>query len=104
MNDGPPKIDFHSLLVDLLSECEAHGMVKPLIVCVTSPNGSILAMRVSGGDIDPDLLAENTERRGFEPPLTIMVVDQTNYSFRLAVNRHGGYVGQKQLELGPNQG
>lgn len=87
------------MVVDVLSECESHGMVKPLIVCVTCPNGSILAMQVSGGGVDPELLAENTKRGGLEPPLTVMVVDQTNYSFRLTVNRHGGYVVQKQLDL-----
>lgn len=87
-------LDFHALVVDALAECERHAMVKPLIMCVVSTNGSVLAMRINGAGVDPDVLAENKARKGLEPPLTILAVDQTNYSLRFCVNRHGQYLTQ----------
>jgi len=42
-------------------------------------------VRVHGGGIDPDVLAEHYEEEGFRTPMTIAVVDQTGEAVRIGI-------------------
>ena len=62
------------VLRDVLRQCVEQGMQPPLILCVVSPNGSVMVMRTDGEH--PEILAEHTEGAGFSTPINCMVVDR----------------------------
>jgi hypothetical protein len=61
----------------LVAQCLKRGMKPPLVVCAVSPNGSLMATRVTP-DGEPNMLAEHFEPEGVAEPFTIMVLDQDN--------------------------
>jgi len=78
-------VDLLEHLSEALEACVERGMQLPFIMCAISPNGSVLNMRVHGGGIDPDVLAEHYEEEGFRTPMTIAVVDQTGEAVRIGI-------------------
>jgi hypothetical protein len=57
------------VLRDVLRQCVEQGMQPPLILCVVSPNGSTMVMRMDGEH--PEILAEHTEGAGFSTPIQL---------------------------------
>jgi len=69
---------------DVAKVCKEHDLVMPLIVCIASPNGSFLAIRV---DTEAStVLAQRHEGGGFRSPFRIMLVDQTNKAVKFSMN------------------
>jgi hypothetical protein len=81
--------DVISIIAEFLGECVARGMQLPFIACGMSPNGSVLALRFTSRDSDPDILAENYEEGGFSLPMTIVVLDQANETSRITIDPTG---------------
>jgi len=82
--------DFSVMLSEIFVECEVRGMKLPFVVCAVRPNGSVIALRVHGYDgKDPDILVEHTEGGIFQPPITIMVLDQTNEAVKITISAKG---------------
>jgi hypothetical protein len=71
-------------LIEALDACVDRGMQLPFIVCVASPNGSVLCMRFNDG-AEPDKLAEHYEPEGFSMPISLMVIDQTSKAVRIVI-------------------
>jgi hypothetical protein len=66
--------DLKVWLSDVLNSCHETGMVLPYIVAGTSPNGSVIVVRMDGENVE--VLAEHYEDEGFRRPMTITVIDQ----------------------------
>src|SRR5262249_8748086 len=60
------------VLRQCLEQCLEQGMQPPLILCVVSPNGSVMVMRTDGEH--PEILTEHTEGAGFSTRINCMVV------------------------------
>jgi hypothetical protein len=73
----------------IMERCNQQGMRLPYILCFISPNGSILAARVSLDQPNPIILAESVGTGGFRLPMTVVVVDQTNQSIRATIVADG---------------
>jgi hypothetical protein len=73
-------------LVNVLRQCIDNGMKLPFIVCVASPNGSVLATRINDGR-GPDTLVQHFEDHGFKTPINIMVLDQDGEAIRVVIKR-----------------
>jgi len=69
---------------DVAKACQDHNLVMPLIVCIASPNGSFLAIRI--GAKESTVLAERLEGDGFRGSFRIMLVDQTNKAVKFAMS------------------
>jgi hypothetical protein len=82
-------VDVARTIADTIDECLAKGMKPPVIVCVVSPNGSVLVVRFSETGAEPDVLAEHFEARGFALPMTVVVVDQNNMAARICLEETG---------------
>ena len=85
MQDEEPLMN---ALSEVFAQCEARGMKQPLIICIASPNGSVIALRCVSGSA-PELLAEHNEGDRFPAPLGILVVDQTGKALKFGVDRQG---------------
>lgn len=81
--------DLSVTIAEVLQKCLERGMRLPFILCSASPNGSVLAMRFSGPDAAPDVLAEHYDPAGFRMPMTIMILDQTNEAARVTLDATG---------------
>jgi len=80
---------FNISLMEIFDQCEARGFLPPLIVCAVSPIGDAVVVRTNG-DGPADVLAEQFEiGDDFEPPSTIVVVDQRNEAVRFTVTAAG---------------
>jgi len=75
------------LLRDVLRQCVEHGMQPPFILCVVSPNGSVMVMRTDGAH--PEILAEHTEGAGFSIPINCMVVDRAGAAAHITIEPSG---------------
>jgi hypothetical protein len=51
--------DLHHTLSEIFDRCKEGGMELPWIMCVVSPNGSIVATRVSGDGTPGEVLAKH---------------------------------------------
>jgi hypothetical protein len=71
-------------LRDVAKACKEHNLLMPIIVCIASPNGSLLAIRI--GVEDSSVLAQRFEDGGFRGPFRVMLVDQANTAVKLVVN------------------
>jgi len=78
------------LLVKVLKNCEAEGMVRPYIVCAISPNGTVFCSRVLA-NADTEVLVEHYEPGGFKLPMTVVVLDQENTAAK-AIIQPGGAI------------
>ena len=85
MQDDEPLMNAFS---EVFAHCEARGMKQPLIICIVSPNGSVIALRCVSGNA-PEVLAEHNEGDRFAAPLGILVVDQTGKALKFGVDRRG---------------
>ena len=72
-------------IIDVLTACGERGMQPPFIVCVASPNGSVLAVRIVGDGSPGESLAQHFEPEGFKTPITCMVIDQTGDAVRVSI-------------------
>ena len=59
----------------------------PLILCVVSPNGSVMVMRTDGEH--PEILTEHTEGAGFSTPINCMVVDRAGAAAHITIEPSG---------------
>ena len=75
------------LLRDVLRQCVEQGMQPPLILCVVSPNGSMMVMRTAGEH--PEILAEHTEGAGFLTPVNAMAVDRARAAAHITIEPSG---------------
>jgi hypothetical protein len=73
-------------LRDVARMCKQHNLLMPIIVCIASPNGSLLAIRM--GVEESSVLAQHIEDDGFRGPFRVMLVDQSNKAVKLVVNGH----------------
>ena len=71
-------------LRDVAKACKEHNLLMPIILCMASPNGSLLAIRI--GVEDSCVLAEHIESEGFRGPFRVMLVDRSNTAVKLVVN------------------
>ena len=78
-------------LADVLKHCLTRKMVFPFIACAASPNGSILAIRYSTGEdgLETELLAQHSERKGFQTPITMVILDQAGEAVRVTIGDKG---------------
>jgi len=74
-------------LRDVAKACIEHNLLMPIILCMASPNGSLLAIRI--GVEESCVLALHLENEGFRGPFRVMLVDQSNTAVKLVVN--GGH-------------
>jgi uncharacterized protein (DUF302 family) len=70
--------DFDETLNEIFERCDQQGMELPWIVCLVSPNGCTMVMRITAKGMPSDVLAEHLEPEGLRLPMTIVVVDQHN--------------------------
>jgi uncharacterized protein (DUF302 family) len=70
--------DFDETLNEIFERCDEQGMELPWIVCLVSPNGGTMVMRITAKGMPGDVLAEYLEPEGLRLPMTIVVVDQRN--------------------------
>jgi len=77
--------DITEAMREALETCVERGMKLPFILCSTSPNGSVICMRVRGGGIEPEELCEHFEPEGFRMPVTLMVLDQNGEAVRITI-------------------
>jgi len=75
------------VLRQCLEQCLEEGMQPPLILCVVSPNGSVMVMRTDGEH--PEILTEHTEGAGFSTPINCMVVDQAGAAAHITIEPSG---------------
>ena len=75
------------LLRDVLRQCVEQGMQPPLILCVVSPNGSVMVMRTDREH--PEILAEHTEGAGFPTSINCMVVDRVGAAAHITIEPSG---------------
>ena len=81
---------FNISLMEIFDQCEARGFVPPFIVCTVSAIGDALVVRANGDGTPADVLADHFKSGDdFEPPFTIVVVDQRNEAARLPVTAAG---------------
>jgi hypothetical protein len=66
--------ELSEVIREVLRQCVQQGMQPPLILCVVSPNGSVMVMRTDGEH--PEILTEHIEGGGFSTPINCMVVDR----------------------------
>lgn len=71
-------------LRDVARACQRHNLLMPIIVCLASPNGSFLAIRIAAEN--STVLARRFENDGFRGPFRVMLVDQANTAVKLVVN------------------
>ena len=76
MRDEKPSDELVEWMTDVLNNCHRTGMILSYIVSSTSPNGSVIVVRVDGENVD--VLAEHYEDGAFRLPMTIAVIDQKN--------------------------
>ena len=71
-------MDLDETLQEIFGQCHEQGMELPWIVCLVSPNGCTMVMRINAKGMPGDVLAEYLEPEGFQLLMTIVVVDQRN--------------------------
>ena len=76
-----------TFLGNALSNASSKGMQPPLILCVVSPNGSVMVMRTDGEH--PEILTEHTEGAGFSTPINCMVVDRAGAAAHITIEPSG---------------
>jgi hypothetical protein len=79
--------ELSEVIREALRQCVEQGMQPPLILCVVSPNGSVMVMRTDGEH--PEILAEHTESAGFPTPINCMVVDRTGAAAHITIEPSG---------------
>jgi hypothetical protein len=82
----PTMKELEANIVAVLRQCIDNGMKLPFIVCVISPNGSVLVTRANKGR-EPDVLAHHIENDVFTSPVNIMVVDHHGEAVRIVIER-----------------
>jgi hypothetical protein len=89
MTNDPTEVmeELQDLIDTALQKCGERGMRPPFIMCVISPNGSILALRATGTEVDH--LAEHFEGGAMTVPMTIVVLDQDNKAARITIEKAG---------------
>ena len=85
MQDDEP---LTNALSEIFAQCETRGMKQPFIICIISPNGSVIALRCVSGSA-PEVLAEHNEGDRFPAPLGILVLDQSGKAVKFGVDRRG---------------
>jgi hypothetical protein len=85
MQDDEP---LTNALSEVFAQCETRSMKQPFIICIASPNGSVIALRCVSGSA-PEVLAEHNEGDRFPAPLGILVVDQSGKAAKFVVDRRG---------------
>jgi hypothetical protein len=75
--------DLQDPLRDVAMACRRHNLLMPIIFCMASPNGSLLAIRI--GVEESSVLAQRFEGGGFRGPFRVMLVDQSNKAVKLVV-------------------
>jgi hypothetical protein len=79
--------ELSEVIREVLRQCVQQGMQPPLILCVVSPNGSVMVMRTDGEH--PEILAEHTEGAGFSTPINCMVVDRAGAAAHITIEPSG---------------
>jgi hypothetical protein len=76
-------------LMDVLAHCLDKGMRMPLMVCMMSPNGSVIAIRCLPDSDEPEVLVEHNEGDRFVRPIGVLVLDQSGQALKFIVDRGG---------------
>jgi hypothetical protein len=83
-------------LFEIFILCAERGMQVPFVVCGACANGTVICIRIQDpdnrDDQQPDLLAEHFEPEGSQPPLHVMVIDQTGKCALFTIEAEGGPV------------
>jgi hypothetical protein len=74
-------------LMDVLTHCLDRGARLPLMVCMMSRNGSVIAIRCFPDREDPEVLAEHNEGDFFDGPIGVLVLDQTGQALKFVIDQ-----------------
>ena len=77
-------------LTDVLAHCLDQGMRMPLMVCMMSPNGSVIAVRCLPDGQELEVLTEHNEDDRFSSPIGVLVLDQNGHALKFVIE--GGRV------------
>ena len=83
------------VLRQCVRQCVQQGMQPPLILCVVSPNGSVMVMRTDGEH--PEILTEHSEGAGFSTPINCMVVDRAGATAHITLINGGSFLLMTEL-------
>jgi len=74
-------------LMDIIAHCHDRGMKLPLMVCMMSPNGSVIAVRCVPDRQEPVVLAEHNTDDCFASPIGVLALDQHGQALKFVVDR-----------------
>ena len=74
-------------LMDILAHCFDQGMKLPLMICMMSPNGSVIAIRCVPDREEPVVLAEHNADGRFASPIGALVLDQHGQVLKFVIDR-----------------
>ena len=81
--------DITSQIAGAFEACLKKGMQLPFVLCVASPNGSVLAARFTAPGTAMKFLATHEEKEGWRLPINIMIVDQGGEAARVTLSATG---------------